>query len=135
MISKKVAIYAFLVCKILGPKIRSCKIFDKFQVCSANHEKSRIATKILLSCQFIGWSRKMGLMVYTVAIVSAIAIVYLCIMHICKSRPFKGLNLEFGLREAPMIWGILYKSDRRIPQHYFLQRLHVQIWKEPGCKY
>ena len=49
--------------------------------------------------------------------------VYLCIMHICKSRPFKGLNLEFG----PMILGILYKSDRRIPQHYFLQRLHVQI--------
>ena len=26
--------YALLVCKIFGPKIRSCKFFDKSQVCS-----------------------------------------------------------------------------------------------------
>ena len=30
---KIVAIYALLVCKIFGPKIRSCKFFDKSQVC------------------------------------------------------------------------------------------------------
>ena len=34
IVAKKVALYALLVCKIFGPKIRSCKIFDKFQVCS-----------------------------------------------------------------------------------------------------
>ena len=28
-----VTIYAFLVCKIFGPKIWSCKTFDKFHVC------------------------------------------------------------------------------------------------------
>ena len=28
--------YAFLVCKILSLKIRSCKTFDKFQVCLSN---------------------------------------------------------------------------------------------------
>ena len=28
-----VLIYTFLVCKIFGPRVRSCKIFDKFQVC------------------------------------------------------------------------------------------------------
>ena len=44
--SKKVALYALLVCKIFGPKIRSCKIFDKFQVClgpksSADWSKNR----------------------------------------------------------------------------------------------
>ena len=27
-----VLIYTFLVCKIFGPRIRSCKIFDKFQI-------------------------------------------------------------------------------------------------------
>ena len=32
IVAKKVALYALLVCKIFGPKIRSCKIFDKFQV-------------------------------------------------------------------------------------------------------
>ena len=30
-----VAIYAFLVCKISGPKIWSCKFFDKSHVCRA----------------------------------------------------------------------------------------------------
>ena len=30
---KIVAIYALLVCKIFGAKIRSCKFFDKSQVC------------------------------------------------------------------------------------------------------
>ena len=30
---KKVAIYALLVCKFFGHKIRSCKFFDKYQVC------------------------------------------------------------------------------------------------------
>ena len=70
---------------------------------SANHEKSRIATKMLLSCQFIGWSRKMGLMVYT-CIVSAIAIVF---VHHARASPAKGPNLEFGLRETPLILGIL----------------------------
>ena len=34
IVAKKVALYALLVCKIFGPKIRSCKIFDKFQVWS-----------------------------------------------------------------------------------------------------
>ena len=29
---KKVAIWALLVCKIFGPKIRSCKFVDKSQV-------------------------------------------------------------------------------------------------------
>ena len=38
--SKKVAIYAFLVCKIFGPKIRSCEIFDKFQVCFIHLRRS-----------------------------------------------------------------------------------------------
>ena len=33
-LGKIVAIYALLVCKIFGPKIRSCKFFDKSQVCS-----------------------------------------------------------------------------------------------------
>ena len=34
MASKKnPAIYVSLLCKIVGPKIRSCKVFDKFQVC------------------------------------------------------------------------------------------------------
>ena len=33
MLAKKAAIYMFLLCKIVGPKIRLCKIFDKFQVC------------------------------------------------------------------------------------------------------
>ena len=32
LLAKLVAIYAFLVCKIFGPKVWSCKIFDKFQV-------------------------------------------------------------------------------------------------------
>ena len=32
IVAKKVALYALLVCKIFGPKIRSCKSFDKFQV-------------------------------------------------------------------------------------------------------
>ena len=32
LLTKKVAIYAFFVCKIYGPKIWSCKMFDKFQV-------------------------------------------------------------------------------------------------------
>ena len=32
IVAKKVVLYALLVCKIFGPKIRSCKIFDKFQV-------------------------------------------------------------------------------------------------------
>ena len=32
--SKIVAIYALLVCKIFGRKIRSCKFFDKSQVCT-----------------------------------------------------------------------------------------------------
>ena len=32
-LAKLVLIYAFLVCKTFGTKIRSCKIFDKFQVC------------------------------------------------------------------------------------------------------
>ena len=31
---KIVAIYTLLVCKIFGPKIRSCKFFDKSQVWS-----------------------------------------------------------------------------------------------------
>ena len=30
---KIVKIYTLLVCKIFGPKIRSCKFFDKSQVC------------------------------------------------------------------------------------------------------
>ena len=30
--AKLVPVYAFLVCKIFGPKIQSCKFFDKFQV-------------------------------------------------------------------------------------------------------
>ena len=33
LLAKKVTIYTFLVCKIFGIKKRSCKIFDKFQVC------------------------------------------------------------------------------------------------------
>ena len=33
LLAKLVPIYAFLVCKIFGPKIRSCKIFDKSHVC------------------------------------------------------------------------------------------------------
>ena len=33
----KVAIYASSVCKSFGPKIWSCKIFDKFQVCLQSH--------------------------------------------------------------------------------------------------
>ena len=31
-------IYAFFVCKIFGPKIRSCKFFDKSQVCEGPRE-------------------------------------------------------------------------------------------------
>ena len=31
-LAKKFAIYASLVCKSFGPKVWSCKIFDKFQV-------------------------------------------------------------------------------------------------------
>ena len=33
LLAKSVPIYTFLVCKVFGTKIRSCKIFDKFQVC------------------------------------------------------------------------------------------------------
>ena len=33
LLAKLVPVYAFLVCKIFGTKLRSCKIFDKFQVC------------------------------------------------------------------------------------------------------
>ena len=33
-LAKIVAIYAALVCKFVGSKFRSCKFFDKFQVCS-----------------------------------------------------------------------------------------------------
>ena len=33
IVTKKVALYALLVYKIFGPKIRSCKFFYKFQVC------------------------------------------------------------------------------------------------------
>ena len=40
LIAKKVAIYAFLVCKIFGPKMWSCKIIDKFQVCMSSHWNS-----------------------------------------------------------------------------------------------
>ena len=29
---KKIAKYALLACKIFGPKIQSCKFFDKYQV-------------------------------------------------------------------------------------------------------
>ena len=34
-LAKLVPIYAFLVCKTFGTKIRSCKFFDKFQVCQS----------------------------------------------------------------------------------------------------
>ena len=36
LLAKKVTIYAFLLCKLFGSKIRSCKIFDKFHVCFPN---------------------------------------------------------------------------------------------------
>ena len=34
LLAKKSQFTRFLVCKIFGPKIRSRKIFDKFQVCN-----------------------------------------------------------------------------------------------------
>ena len=37
LLAKKSQFTRFLVCKIFGPKIRSCKMFDKFQVCSDDH--------------------------------------------------------------------------------------------------
>ena len=39
LLAKKVTIYAFLVCKLFGPKIRLCKIFDKFQVWLRNNQR------------------------------------------------------------------------------------------------
>ena len=37
LLAKIAAICVFLLCKIFGPKIWSCKTFDKFQVCSKLH--------------------------------------------------------------------------------------------------
>ena len=37
-----------LVCKIFGPKIRSCKFFDKSQVCNLQQTKSNKITGQLL---------------------------------------------------------------------------------------
>ena len=50
IVAKKVALYALLVCKIFGPKIRSCKIFDKFQVWVTHiNFKLKIATKYFIT--------------------------------------------------------------------------------------
>ena len=52
LLAKKSQFTRFLVCKIFGPKIRSCKMFDKFQVCSDDHFQE--------ACPF-GWSFARGL--------------------------------------------------------------------------
>ena len=38
---KVVTIYALLVCKIFGPKMRLCNFFDKYQVCQHCHPCSQ----------------------------------------------------------------------------------------------
>ena len=49
-LAKLVPIYAFLVCKTFGTKIRSCKIFDKFQVWVTHiNFKLKIATKYFIT--------------------------------------------------------------------------------------
>ena len=43
---KIVTIYALLVCKIFGLKIRSCNFFDKYQVCSHTRKWKYCGRKI-----------------------------------------------------------------------------------------
>ena len=46
---KVVTIYALLVCKIFGPKMRLCNFFDKYQVCQHCHPRmGRVKTTSML---------------------------------------------------------------------------------------
>ena len=54
------AIYALLVCKLFGPKIRPCKFFDKSQVCLVAYIRANTSMSVLEKLDFfklLVWKR------------------------------------------------------------------------------